>query len=183
MDEESLQLLAYLSKYPHVRQAFYKPRVTFHPASAELGGQWFGIGSGEGKEKGRKEKERKGDKGDKGLEKEKEKGVPRSTTMKETPGCSFKAFTNTASLLSSPHSNTGASTSSRGKECAQLNSSTSSTSSTLTVMAAQVDPSSSSLTYSTSTSKLTHPWQETLHRGQSTHKHTHMRKLIAASAA
>lgn len=28
-----LQLLAYLSKYPHVRQAFYKPRVTFHPAS------------------------------------------------------------------------------------------------------------------------------------------------------
>ena len=43
----SLQLLAYLSKYPHVRQAFYKPRVTFHPASAELGGQRFGIGSGE----------------------------------------------------------------------------------------------------------------------------------------
>lgn len=29
----SLQLLAYLSKYPHVRQAFYKPRTTFHPAS------------------------------------------------------------------------------------------------------------------------------------------------------
>jgi hypothetical protein len=28
-----------------------------------------------------------------------------------------------------------------------------------------------------------HPWQETLRRGQSTHKHTHMRKLIAASAA
>ena len=28
-----------------------------------------------------------------------------------------------------------------------------------------------------------HPWQETLHRGQNTHKHTHMRKLIAASAA
>ena len=28
-----------------------------------------------------------------------------------------------------------------------------------------------------------HPWQETLHRDQSTHKHTHMRKLIAASAA
>ena len=28
-----------------------------------------------------------------------------------------------------------------------------------------------------------HPWQETLLRGQSTHKHTHMRKLIAASAA
>ncbi|KAH7926352.1 hypothetical protein BV22DRAFT_1087158 [Leucogyrophana mollusca] len=32
----SLQLLAYLSKYPHVRQAFYKPRTSFHPASASL---------------------------------------------------------------------------------------------------------------------------------------------------
>ena len=41
----SLQLLVYLSKYPHVRQAFYKPRVTFYPASTELGGQRFGIGS------------------------------------------------------------------------------------------------------------------------------------------
>ncbi|KAJ3877702.1 hypothetical protein F5051DRAFT_315050, partial [Lentinula edodes] len=30
----SLQLLAYLSKYPHVRQAFYKKRDSFHPASA-----------------------------------------------------------------------------------------------------------------------------------------------------
>ncbi|KAF5366220.1 hypothetical protein D9758_005706 [Tetrapyrgos nigripes] len=29
----SLQLLAYLSKYPHVRQAFYKKRERFHPAS------------------------------------------------------------------------------------------------------------------------------------------------------
>lgn len=29
----SLQLLAYLSKYPHVRQAFYKSRSSFHPAS------------------------------------------------------------------------------------------------------------------------------------------------------
>jgi hypothetical protein len=28
-----LQLLAYLSKYPHVRQAFYKPRASFHPAT------------------------------------------------------------------------------------------------------------------------------------------------------
>ncbi|TFK24843.1 hypothetical protein FA15DRAFT_704272 [Coprinopsis marcescibilis] len=33
-----LQLLAYLSKYPHVRQAFYKPRVTFHPASVNYTG-------------------------------------------------------------------------------------------------------------------------------------------------
>ncbi|TDL16402.1 hypothetical protein BD410DRAFT_844448 [Rickenella mellea] len=32
----SLQLLAYLSKYPHVRQAFYKPRTSFHPATAQL---------------------------------------------------------------------------------------------------------------------------------------------------
>jgi len=27
----SLQLLAYLSKYPHVRQAFHRPREPFHP--------------------------------------------------------------------------------------------------------------------------------------------------------
>ncbi|KAH9972393.1 hypothetical protein BJV74DRAFT_889215 [Russula compacta] len=32
----ALQLLAYLSKYPHVRQAFYQPRVSFHPATATL---------------------------------------------------------------------------------------------------------------------------------------------------
>lgn len=31
----ALQLLAYLSKYPHVRQAFYKTRVAFHPASLQ----------------------------------------------------------------------------------------------------------------------------------------------------
>ncbi|KAH7884857.1 hypothetical protein F5I97DRAFT_1812282 [Phlebopus sp. FC_14] len=34
----SLQLLAYLSKYPHVRQAFYRTRVSFHPAAAALPG-------------------------------------------------------------------------------------------------------------------------------------------------
>ncbi|KAJ3726428.1 hypothetical protein DFJ43DRAFT_1196205 [Lentinula guzmanii] len=34
----SLQLLAYLSKYPHVRQAFYKKRDSFHPASAAPAG-------------------------------------------------------------------------------------------------------------------------------------------------
>lgn len=28
-----LQLLAYLSKYSHVRQAFYKPRPSFHPST------------------------------------------------------------------------------------------------------------------------------------------------------
>jgi hypothetical protein len=32
----SLQLLAYLSKYPHVRQVFYKPRTMFHLAGASL---------------------------------------------------------------------------------------------------------------------------------------------------
>lgn len=32
----SLQLLAYLSKYPHVRQAFYKQRPSFHPAAANI---------------------------------------------------------------------------------------------------------------------------------------------------
>ncbi|KAI0701228.1 hypothetical protein BC835DRAFT_1501882 [Cytidiella melzeri] len=31
----ALQLLAYLSKYPHVRQAFYKPRAAFHPATLQ----------------------------------------------------------------------------------------------------------------------------------------------------
>jgi len=31
-----LQLLAYLSKYPHVRQAFYKTRPSFHPATTTL---------------------------------------------------------------------------------------------------------------------------------------------------
>ncbi len=55
----SLQLLAYLSKYPHVRQAFYKPRVTFHPASVNLGGARFGVGVGSSMAIGKqKEKER-----------------------------------------------------------------------------------------------------------------------------
>lgn len=33
----SLQLLAYLSKYPHVRQHFYKTRQSFHPATTKTG--------------------------------------------------------------------------------------------------------------------------------------------------
>jgi hypothetical protein len=33
----SLQLLAYLSKYPHVRQHFYKTRPSFHPATTKAG--------------------------------------------------------------------------------------------------------------------------------------------------
>jgi hypothetical protein len=32
----ALQLLAHLSKYPHVRQAFYQPRTGFHPETATL---------------------------------------------------------------------------------------------------------------------------------------------------
>ncbi|EJF55994.1 hypothetical protein BD309DRAFT_973691 [Dichomitus squalens] len=43
----SLQLLAYLSKYPHCRQAFYKPRASFHPATANLSNDGrFGSASG-----------------------------------------------------------------------------------------------------------------------------------------
>ncbi|KAG6826266.1 hypothetical protein H0H92_000517 [Tricholoma furcatifolium] len=61
----SLQLLAYLSKYPHVRQAFYKPRVTFHPASVDVvNGRWSGKSKEDitgrtraGKEREPKEKE------------------------------------------------------------------------------------------------------------------------------
>lgn len=34
----ALQLLAYLSKYPHVRQAFYKQRPSFHPATFQQDG-------------------------------------------------------------------------------------------------------------------------------------------------
>ena len=40
----SLQLLAYLSKYPHVRQAFYKQRERFHPASVDVPGSSPGKG-------------------------------------------------------------------------------------------------------------------------------------------
>ena len=60
-----LQLLAYLSKYPHVRQAFYKPRVSFHPASVNLPGARY---SATGKMK----------------EKEREKVGADSNTIKET---------------------------------------------------------------------------------------------------
>ncbi|KAJ7867596.1 hypothetical protein B0H13DRAFT_1478875, partial [Mycena leptocephala] len=50
----SLQLLAYLSKYPHVRQAFYKRRNGFHPASALAMAAAKAVWCrGEGKEKGK----------------------------------------------------------------------------------------------------------------------------------
>jgi hypothetical protein len=42
----SLQLLAYLSKYPHVRPAFYNPRATFHPASVNLTARGAGANTG-----------------------------------------------------------------------------------------------------------------------------------------
>ncbi|KAF8885468.1 hypothetical protein BD779DRAFT_1471594 [Infundibulicybe gibba] len=76
----SLQLLAYLSKYPHVRQAFYKPRVTFHPASANLPGARFGVGAGGS------------------LDREREKVASSSTVpvTKDTHGF-FRAFTSVAS--------------------------------------------------------------------------------------
>ncbi|KAF8071460.1 hypothetical protein FPV67DRAFT_1560370 [Lyophyllum atratum] len=72
----SLQLLAYLSKYPHVRQAFYKPRVTFHPASVDVvGGKWGvagrGGGTGAGERGGEREVVTPG-KGRAGKEREKE---------------------------------------------------------------------------------------------------------------
>ncbi|KAK7035485.1 hypothetical protein VNI00_011778 [Paramarasmius palmivorus] len=49
-----LQLLAYLSKYPHVRQAFYKKRDGFHPVTAGLP-----VQPGPSRKKG-KEKDRDG---------------------------------------------------------------------------------------------------------------------------
>ncbi|KAL0059158.1 hypothetical protein AAF712_014130 [Marasmius tenuissimus] len=44
-----LQLLAYLSKYPHVRQAFYKKRDSFHPAAVTT--TTVPAARGKGKEK------------------------------------------------------------------------------------------------------------------------------------
>ncbi|TFK96702.1 hypothetical protein BDV98DRAFT_302714 [Pterulicium gracile] len=75
----SLQLLAYLSKYPHVRQAFYEPCRTFHPASR---GTFYEVGKGESKEgKGKdassskvKGKDAAAASSGKGSEKEKDKG-------------------------------------------------------------------------------------------------------------
>jgi hypothetical protein len=94
------------------------------------------------------------------LEKDREKVISSvgssssESTIKETTGGFLKAFTNGAPSLSTSHSNTSIATSSRGKECAQLVSSTS-TSSTKTIItqAQQLDPSSStSIPTSTSSS-------------------------------
>ena len=124
----SLQLLAYLSKYPHVRQAFYKPRVTFHPASLGLtSGARYGVaGQGQGKkEGGGKEKEREG-----GKEKEREGGKERGGGKEGF----FRAFANVASG------------SGRGKERANPSSSSSPPSN------ANSSPSSSVSTTNTSPS-------------------------------
>jgi hypothetical protein len=96
----SLQLLAYLSKYPHVRQAFYKPRVTFHPASVNLAGARFGSGV---------QQQQSGSSIGSGKQKEKERGGVLSTSSVSSVKESFlKAFSNTTSG--------GSGTSGRGKE-------------------------------------------------------------------
>ncbi|KAG6914269.1 hypothetical protein DXG01_001346 [Tephrocybe rancida] len=88
----SLQLLAYLSKYPHVRQAFYRPRATFHPASVDVvGGRW---GNNRRAVAG---KDREGGAGSGGKEKEKEKEKerekePTTTTTTTTAGGFFRSF-------------------------------------------------------------------------------------------
>lgn len=84
----SLQLLAYLSKYPHVRQAFYKPRVTFHPASLGLAGARYGV---QGKKEGGSGKEKEGVK-----EKEKEKEGGGGKDRGGGKESFFRAFANVA---------------------------------------------------------------------------------------
>jgi hypothetical protein len=81
----SLQLLAYLSKYPHVRQAFYKPRITFHPASVNLPGARYGMGIGLGLET-----DKQGIKGA-GASAEASSSSPSGPVAKETHGF-FRAF-------------------------------------------------------------------------------------------
>ena len=85
----NLQLLAYLSKYPHVCQAFYKPRVTFHPASVDLSGARFGLGVPQHQSAGSSIVN--------GKQKEKEERVL-STSVKET---FLKAFSNSTSAVPS----------------------------------------------------------------------------------
>ncbi|KAH6901333.1 hypothetical protein BKA70DRAFT_1374849 [Coprinopsis sp. MPI-PUGE-AT-0042] len=82
----ALQLLAYLSKYPHVRQAFYKSRVTFHPASVSFTGARGATAaavppppfSGVGR--------------DKDKERERERGKESSTSGKEGGGGFLRSF-------------------------------------------------------------------------------------------
>jgi len=85
----SLQLLAYLSKYPHVRQAFYKPRVTFHPASVNLGGARFGLGV--------QQPQSAGSSIANGKQKEKEKERIPSTSASSVKESFLKAFSNSTS--------------------------------------------------------------------------------------
>ncbi|KAG2017350.1 hypothetical protein CC2G_006865 [Coprinopsis cinerea AmutBmut pab1-1] len=151
-----LQLLAYLSKYPHVRQAFYKPRVTFHPASVAVGRNsgsgsgaaglsstsgTSGLGSGGGSGVGGGGKERERDR-----QKERDKDAKEGSGG---GGGFFKAFAQAA-------------TGSRGKERAS-SSVTSSTSqhpsSSSAHGSSSLHPSSSSSHPSSSSSKSTsaHP--------------------------
>lgn len=79
----SLQLLAYLSKYPHVRQAFYKPRTTFHPASSNLPNARYGVGAAPAQAAGSGHRERE------------KVNVP-APVVKENHGF-FRAFANVGS--------------------------------------------------------------------------------------
>jgi hypothetical protein len=78
----SLQLLAYLSKYPHVRQAFYMPRSVLGTGDAiiKTAGTYPCQTSGKEKDVRGKEKER---------EKDKEKGDKEGREGKEISGSSF----------------------------------------------------------------------------------------------
>ena len=130
----SLQLLAYLSKYPHVRQAFYKPRVTFHPASVNLPGARFGVGANSlGRDRGKereKEKER---------EREKEKEKEREKEKEKSTSSSTSAATSTKEGLLRAFANAATGGSSRGKDRAQAPppSSSSSTSTSTQTQATQ----------------------------------------------
>ena len=123
----SLQLLAYLSKYPHVRQAFYKPRVTFHPASVNLPGARFGVGvSSLGRERG-KERER-----EKEREKEKEKEKEREKEKEKSTSSSTSTATSTKEGLLRAFANAATGGSSRGKDRAQAPPTSSTSTSTQT---------------------------------------------------
>ncbi len=94
----SLQLLAYLSKYPHVRQAFYKPRVTFHPASVGVGGARFGVGSGSANGKAKEKEREKG-------EREKDKSSVRDGFFKSfgaSRASASKASTSASAITAAP---------------------------------------------------------------------------------
>ncbi|KZP15046.1 hypothetical protein FIBSPDRAFT_959179 [Athelia psychrophila] len=115
----SLQLLAYLSKYPHVRQAFYKSRATFHPASGALpasaanaGGasssSKTGAGGGETRGKGKEGGFFRAFSTNRGKEKEKEKvsssTSSSSSTATTTPSSAAAPIPATATAGAPPTS-------------------------------------------------------------------------------